>query len=229
MAHPLISTIVIALALAWLLGSLAHRLRLPPIIGFVLGVALGALIRRTVPAMAATLAITAAIQFVIPNWVRPDLVTPATLTGPVLGASALGRMQMQTDGQLTVPVDIPGAWIVSNQTITPGGQVFTLPVVPQCQTGTESQCVAWIAGRHLRQVNMEVHEPGQEHQSAGIDGRVGQLGLVRRGEHAANPAVRGDVEEAVSKVESATAGCGAQDPAADRERRSIRESHGGRS
>lgn len=121
-------------------------------LGFVLGVALGALIRRTVPAMAATLAITAAIQFVIPNWVRPDLVTPATLTGPVLGASALGRMQMQTDGQLTVPVDIPGAWIVSNQTITPGGQVFTLPVVPQCQTGTESQCVAWIAGRHLRQV-----------------------------------------------------------------------------
>jgi CPA2 family monovalent cation:H+ antiporter-2 len=36
MAHPLISTIVIALALAWVLGSLAHRLRLPPIVGYLL-------------------------------------------------------------------------------------------------------------------------------------------------------------------------------------------------
>ena len=42
MAHPLISTIVIALALAWLLGSLAHRLRLPPIVGYLLaGVLIG--------------------------------------------------------------------------------------------------------------------------------------------------------------------------------------------
>jgi CPA2 family monovalent cation:H+ antiporter-2 len=42
MAHPLISTIVIALALAWVLGSLAHRLRLPPIVGYLLaGVLIG--------------------------------------------------------------------------------------------------------------------------------------------------------------------------------------------
>jgi CPA2 family monovalent cation:H+ antiporter-2 len=42
MAHPLISTIVIALALAWLFGALAHRLRLPPIVGYLLaGVLIG--------------------------------------------------------------------------------------------------------------------------------------------------------------------------------------------
>jgi CPA2 family monovalent cation:H+ antiporter-2 len=42
MAHPLISTIVVALALAWVLGSLAHRLRLPPIVGYLLaGVLIG--------------------------------------------------------------------------------------------------------------------------------------------------------------------------------------------
>src|SRR5512145_52780 len=42
MAHPLISTIVIALALAWLLGSLAHRLRLPPLVGYLIaGVLIG--------------------------------------------------------------------------------------------------------------------------------------------------------------------------------------------
>ena len=42
MAHPLISTIVIALALAWLLGSIAHRLRMPPLVGYLLaGVLIG--------------------------------------------------------------------------------------------------------------------------------------------------------------------------------------------
>ena len=40
--HPLISTIVIALALAWGFGALAHRLRLPPIVGYLLaGVMIG--------------------------------------------------------------------------------------------------------------------------------------------------------------------------------------------
>lgn len=39
---PLISTIVIALALAWALGALAHRLRLPPLIGYLIaGVLIG--------------------------------------------------------------------------------------------------------------------------------------------------------------------------------------------
>jgi len=42
MAHPLISTIVIALALAWVLGSVAHRLRLPPLVGYLIaGVLIG--------------------------------------------------------------------------------------------------------------------------------------------------------------------------------------------
>ena len=42
MAHPLISTIVIALALAWVFGTLAHRLRLPPLVGYLIaGVLIG--------------------------------------------------------------------------------------------------------------------------------------------------------------------------------------------
>src|SRR5690349_7123938 len=39
---PLISTIVIALALAWVFGALAHRLKLPPLIGYLIaGVLIG--------------------------------------------------------------------------------------------------------------------------------------------------------------------------------------------
>jgi CPA2 family monovalent cation:H+ antiporter-2 len=39
---PLISTIVVALALAWLFGAIAHRLRIPPLVGYLLaGIAIG--------------------------------------------------------------------------------------------------------------------------------------------------------------------------------------------
>jgi CPA2 family monovalent cation:H+ antiporter-2 len=39
---PLISTIVVALALAWVLGSIAHRLKIPPLVGYLLaGIAIG--------------------------------------------------------------------------------------------------------------------------------------------------------------------------------------------
>ena len=54
---------------------------------FALGVTAGALIRRTVPAMAVTLAIFAALQVAMPLWVRPATsTTPAACaavgTGP---------------------------------------------------------------------------------------------------------------------------------------------------
>ena len=39
---PLISTIVVALALAWVFGSIAHRLKVPPLVGYLLaGIAIG--------------------------------------------------------------------------------------------------------------------------------------------------------------------------------------------
>jgi hypothetical protein len=46
---------------------------------FTLGVTAGALIRRTVPAMAVTLAIFAALQIAMPLWIRPNLF-PASYT-----------------------------------------------------------------------------------------------------------------------------------------------------
>ena len=39
---PLISTIVVALALAWVFGAIAHRLKVPPLVGYLLaGIAIG--------------------------------------------------------------------------------------------------------------------------------------------------------------------------------------------
>jgi hypothetical protein len=120
--------------------------------GFAAGVLIGVLVRRTVSAMAATLVVIAAVQFLVPTMVRPNLISPERLTSPTLTSTALDQMDVQQNGQLTVPFTIPGAWIVSNQTVTASGQVFTLPEVPPCQTGTHEQCVNWVADQNLRQV-----------------------------------------------------------------------------
>ncbi len=60
---------------------------------FTLGVTAGALIRRTVPAMAVTLAIFAAVQIAMPLWIRPHLFPaqphghPGRLAGEHLAAT----------------------------------------------------------------------------------------------------------------------------------------------
>ena len=53
------------------------------VFAFALGVTAGALIRRTVPAMAVTLAVFAALQVVMPLWVRPNLAPPGHVAIPV--------------------------------------------------------------------------------------------------------------------------------------------------
>ncbi|MBS2549304.1 hypothetical protein KGQ19_20785 [Catenulispora sp. NL8] len=121
-------------------------------LGFVVGVVLGVLIRRTVPAMAATLVVVAAIQLAVPTWIRPDLVTPVARTGPVLTASAFQPAQFGTEGQVTVPVDIPGAWIVTDRTVKPDGHSFSMLGASQCSDLAMAQTDDCLAQQDLRQV-----------------------------------------------------------------------------
>lgn len=121
-------------------------------LGFILGVTVAILVRRTVPAMAVTLALVAAVQFIVPTWVRPDLVAPITVTSPMLSAATLQQMQVGSEGNLTVPIDLPGAWIVTNQTVAPSGHVFSLLDTPQCMDQGLGQTVDCIAKQDLRQV-----------------------------------------------------------------------------
>lgn len=117
--------------------------------GFALGVAVGVAVRRILPAMAITLAVFTAIQVIMPNVVRPHLLTPVTVTAPV--TINLATAIVSHNGTYTMPVTgLPGAWVFSNQTITPSGRVFVLPDVPACNSGTQQQCDAWLATQHLR-------------------------------------------------------------------------------
>jgi hypothetical protein len=90
---------------------------------FALATAAGALTRRTMPAMAITLAIFAATQVAVPLWVRPHLV-PASHTVASIYAADLAYGILTAD---VVPGQ-PGAWILSSQALNPAGQpVNTIP------------------------------------------------------------------------------------------------------
>ena len=94
---------------------------------FALGTAAGALIRRTVPAMAVTLAIFAAAQLAMPLGVRPHLIPPdrtiATIESVDLDFGSLTA---------TVVPGRPGAWILSSGAVNAAGQpVSNLPAACQ--------------------------------------------------------------------------------------------------
>src|SRR4029077_17322946 len=97
---------------------------------FALGVTAGALIRRTVPAMAVTLAIFAALQVAMPLWVRPNLAPPDRTVIPVTSLGGAGPSQTGPGGDtfslyaLTIPGQ-PGAWILSSGPVNAAGQATT--------------------------------------------------------------------------------------------------------
>lgn len=127
---------------------------------FALGVTAGMIIRRTLPAMAVTLVLFAAVQLAVPVWVRPHLLPPVTTTsalnlGSVVewGATNAGQ---GNGGDLSVQTqpNVPGAWMLSNEVITPAGRsASTEPGTQACGGGasTLQSCRAYLATLHLRQ------------------------------------------------------------------------------
>jgi hypothetical protein len=95
---------------------------------FALGVTLGVLIRRTVPAMATTLAVFTGALVTMALWIRPHLITPLHAVSAFNTANLDQLMTGSAPGSpmtVTDAVNLPGAWVLSNQTITPSGHVFT--------------------------------------------------------------------------------------------------------
>jgi hypothetical protein len=98
---------------------------------FTLGVTIGILIRRTLPAMAATLTAFTIVQIAMPLWIRPHLIAPTRLTTAITATNTTGFMEMHNGLiQVTVAVNDPNAWIISNQTINAAGQVVNGLLAP---------------------------------------------------------------------------------------------------
>ncbi len=138
-------------------GTFAARGIVPigyAVFAFTLGVTLGMLVRRSVPAMAATLAITVVALISMEEWIREHLVSPSHGTSP-LDVSALDTLMIGDGGRMEVlgDADLPGAWVLSNQSLTPTGEVFTGPVDPR-YCGIEAspqECEEWVGSLGLRQ------------------------------------------------------------------------------
>jgi hypothetical protein len=134
---------------------------------FVLGVLVGLMIRRTVPAMAITLAVFAAVQIVMPLAIRPHLITPVRDTTAVTASVIQGLGTNGSGSQLSVfaaAPNLPGAWIYSNQVVTASGST-SLGSVPQACHSISPQgfqsCATALAQMHLRQV--VVYQPADRY------------------------------------------------------------------
>ena len=122
----------------------------------VLGVTIGLLIRRTLPAMAVTFAVFVAALVMLPMNVWPRLAAPEHTITALRTNGGPGTRYEQEGKDMTVStaVNIPGAWVISTQTVDPAGHPFTGPVTPACAAAnsTPQACFASIDRLNLRQV-----------------------------------------------------------------------------
>lgn len=148
------------------IDTATHDLMLPPLFGargivpvgyavfaFVLGVTSGMLLRRVLPAIAATLALYLAAVVAMPLWVRARLV-PAEHETIALDVHHIQGISMSSDGRMDVyGEELQGAWTVGNQTIMSDGNVFTGPGDPsRCgPEGSPVKCGEWLSSLGLRQ------------------------------------------------------------------------------
>jgi hypothetical protein len=129
---------------------------------FVLGVTVGMLVRRTLPAMAIALIAFAAVQIAMPLLVRPHLVPATDETVAISTSNVRSFMAQGREGpvQLVVKAPDPRAWVLSNRTVDASGRaVDTIPISlasgpcasePQAQ-GPPKACMAEIARLGYRQ------------------------------------------------------------------------------
>ena len=132
---------------------------------FVLGVAVGMVLRRTMAAMAVTLVVFAAVMLAVPFLVRPYLVpaveqtlaiTPDKIRG-IHGSDSVGVEEIT----LANP---PGAWVLTNETVDSNGNaVSPLPdIVQHCmprpgadrvpvEPGSVNECMAQLAEHGYKQ------------------------------------------------------------------------------
>jgi ABC-type transport system involved in multi-copper enzyme maturation permease subunit len=112
---------------------------------FTLGVTAGALLRRTVPAMAVTLAVFAALQIATPLWVRPNLF-PASHTTVAIAFND-STLNLYTTNRRTFTFSLatynglagqPGAWILSSGASDAAGHPVSSVVPPACTPAATS-------------------------------------------------------------------------------------------
>ncbi|MCM2413193.1 ABC transporter permease [Streptomyces sp. RKAG290] len=116
---------------------------------FLLGVALGLLIRRTVPAMATTLVLYTVVQVAMVLWVRPRLAAPLRIDAPFT-ADTMANYGIDSVSQ--VDIGEPGSWVVSEQTVDASGHAAAHmpPAYAVCDSAKACIDALADAGYHQR-------------------------------------------------------------------------------
>lgn len=111
----------------------------------VLGALCGLVLRRTVPAMALTALLFAAVQIAVPTVVRPQLVTPVHGSQP-MSADVIRSLSFLGEQADVEGLDAPDAWVVSNsRLLTADGRTVDLGKYHGCLSGqfdVMAQCLA---------------------------------------------------------------------------------------
>ena len=136
---------------------------------FTLGVTAGALIRRTVPAMAVTLAIFAAVQIAMPLWIRPNLFPASHTTVAITSDSTLNLYTTDTPHTFTFSLatddGLPGqpeAWIRSSGAADAAGH----PVSTSRPIGLLASGEQQRARTRPRELPDQPGHPGRRHLPA---------------------------------------------------------------
>ena len=95
----------------------------------VVGVLAGVVLRRSLPAMAVTIAVVVGLQIVVPIWVRPHLVD-ATSIDAIVDRATFDGISLRGDGRAPVLLAHTGDhddWILRQETVDAAGRPASLP------------------------------------------------------------------------------------------------------
>jgi ABC-type transport system involved in multi-copper enzyme maturation permease subunit len=125
------------------------------LLAFALGAVAGAVLRRTLAAMAVTIAVLAALQMIVPVMLRASYATPARTTVTMSLHPGMPQNIQLDRGRMTVttPVDLPGAWVLDVRTVDRGGADRPVQAPPACASAaaTIADCDAAINQLGLQQ------------------------------------------------------------------------------
>lgn len=122
------------------------------VFAFVLATAVGLLTRRTMPAMAITLAVLAVTQVLVPFVVRPYMQSPVKTTMAMSSDPTKAPSLVLANGQMSIAdFSIPGAWVLDSRVklLNSSGKPVTEKMISDCPTRTFSEEVKCMAEKDL--------------------------------------------------------------------------------
>ncbi|MCO6007020.1 ABC transporter permease [Actinoallomurus purpureus] len=120
---------------------------------FVLGTVVGLVARRTLVAMALTLAVFAIVQLLVPTVVREHLMAPVTTT-VAFDEDAMSRSDafgINDRGATIVGYTMAGTWSLTDdaKVLNADGTPYTLQQAKACEKGSQAENTACMAGQNL--------------------------------------------------------------------------------